>query len=102
VRLSGEQPSQFPQVKRVFSPNFSQTESIGRSVDWRFKEFRQPGQKVNDLFTVMTEDSALRLQAAPSCHLPYTRASQNPLFLRDTPAIEGRRAAEAQIIPGTG
>jgi localization factor PodJL len=33
----------------------------------------------------MTEDSALRLQAAPSCHLPYTRASQNPLFLRDTP-----------------
>ena len=88
--------------KTCISSNFSQKESVGRPADWIFKEFCQPGQEVNDLFTVMTEDSALRLQAAPSCHLPYTRASQNPLFLRDTPAIEGRRAAETQIIPGTG
>ena len=73
---------------------------MGRPAGRLFKEFCQPGQEVNDLFTVMTEDSALRLQAAPSCHLPYTRASQNPLFLRDTPS--DRRKACGRSADHTG
>ena len=68
-------------------------------LDRVFEEFYQPGQQVNDLFTVMTEDSALRLQAAPVATF-RTRASQNPLFLRDTPS--DRRKACGRNADHTG
>ena len=75
---------------------------MGRLAGRGFKEFCQPGQEVNDLFTVMTEDLALRLQAAPVATFRTRARLRTRCSCVTPPAIEGRRAAEAQIIPGTG
>ena len=73
---------------------------MGRPAGQRFEEFCQPGQEVNDLFTVMAEDSSLRLQAAPVATFRTRARLRNPLFLRDTPS--DRRKACGRSADHTG